>query len=526
VVVHGCGEERSDAALRNCVRHGLAGAPFYLVTIRDQAIVVLHWLLRKPEVVSLFLLAFFFFPLLWLSQYNYPSGDDYVQFFQAHTLGTLEATRWWYRHWTGRYTSFFLQSLFPGYDAWLAAYKIIPVALFLTGFACLFAFMRAFFGPSFSGRVIFTLTSCTYIFLVALTPDIAEGFYWLAANMQYLGAVFVTLLLLALYIRLERTTDPIPRRAASVLAIVLIALLAGLNEVSLILFICILASISCFSFLRWRRFPRRPLLFIAFTALCGVFSLLAPGNILRAEMMPAHGHPVRVLALVLFTTPYLMLQLVTSTPLLLASALYLTFLEASRDRLDHVNSILRGIRWYWLLALLLGSLTLSAILIAVGGVRTLPPRIENVYVYSIVLAWFLMLTALFVNLPTGRGFVLPRWLIVLLTVAVVAFVVTGNELRVDPRNAAPSSLWIERAASAVLTSGPYATAYLDLLSGRAERYSRQGREAIARFQAAQGGCVEFPPLAHKPPKTLFISVKYPWTFCPADILKLLERTAS
>jgi hypothetical protein len=485
------------------------------------------WLLKNHYATSSLILGICLFPLVWLSQHNYPSGDDFFNFFQAHTLGTVGATKWWYLHWTGRYSSFFLQSVFRTHDAWLATYKVVPIALLLGGFASLFCFMTAFFGPAFNAGSVFALSTYTYIFLIGVTPNIPEAFYWLASNIQYVGAVFVTLLLLALYIRLGRTSDPIPRRAASVLAVVFIALLAGLNEVSLILFMCILASISCFSFLRWRRFPRRALLFIAFTALCGAFSFLAPGNILRTEMISAHGHPVRILARGLFTTPYLMLQLVTSTPLLLASALYLAFLEASRDRLGHVNSILRGIRWYWLLALLLGSLTLSTILIsAVGGMPTLPPRVENVYVYSIVLAWFLMLTALFVNLPTGCGFALPRWLIVLLTVAMVMFMGTGNALRIDHRNAVPSSRWIERAASAVLTRSPYATAYLDILSGRAERYSRQGREAIARFQAAQGGCVEFPPLADDPPKTLFISVKYPWTFCPAAILELWERTAS
>ena len=68
---------------------------------------------QKHHVWSLCLLAYFFFPLLWISQYNYPSGDDYVQFTQAHELGTFAAVRWWYFNWTGRYTSFFIQSLFP-----------------------------------------------------------------------------------------------------------------------------------------------------------------------------------------------------------------------------------------------------------------------------------------------------------------------------------------------------------------------------------------------------------------------------
>ncbi len=71
------------------------------------------WIKKQPHVGSFFLIVFFFFPLFWISQYNHPSGDDYHTFLQAQKMGTLEATRWWYFNWAGRYTSFFLQSLFP-----------------------------------------------------------------------------------------------------------------------------------------------------------------------------------------------------------------------------------------------------------------------------------------------------------------------------------------------------------------------------------------------------------------------------
>ena len=526
MVVHGCGGERSDAALRDYVRHGLSGAPRYLVIIRDRAIIVVHWLLRKPEVVSLVLLACFFFPLLWLSQYNYPSGDDYFQFFQAHTLGTLGATRWWYRHWTGRYTSFFLQSLFPGYDAWLAAYKITPVALFLTGFACSFAFMRAFFGPSFSTRVIFTLTSCTYIFLVGLTPDIAEGFYWLAANMQYMGAVFVTLLLLALYIKLGRTTEPLARGLVLGSILILIAFLAGLNEISLLLFASTLAAIGYFSFRKSGRIPTQALMCLAVAFLFGLLAFLAPGNLFRVGQVAKADHSVHAYVNALLVAPSILLELVSSTPLLPASVLYLAFLEANRDRVGHLASMLSGVRSHWILLLLMGTLTVITVIThAATGAPTLSARVENVYVYSIVLTWVAILTALFVNLmSTSVRFSLERWATGVLTVAVALGVVTGSDLRMSRSTGISSSSRIELAS--IQAKGVYASAYLDLLSERAARYSRQAREATARFRAANGECVDFPALASDVPRTLFIRVKYPWTFCPKRILERWMSAAS
>jgi hypothetical protein len=482
---------------------------------------MVHWLFKKHLVISLFLLGFFFFPLLWISQHNYPSGDDHFIFFQANTLGTLEATRWWYDHWTGRYASFFLQSLFPEHDAWLAAYKTIPIALFLAGFGCLFSFMRAFFGSSFGTKAVFTLSTCAYIFLISLTPDIAEGFYWLASNMQYVGAVFLSLLLLALYINLRRITNPWARGAVLAFAVVLIAFLAGLNEVSLMLFILTLGSINYFGFMRSGRFPTLGLIFLGFSILFGLIAFLAPGNLVRAGQITNDVHWVRTLASGLVVTPYLLLQLLTSTPLLLASGLYLVFLEANREKLDPLVSTLSQIRWYWVLVLLLGIFTITAVVVFAGvGMTALPDRVKNVYVYSIALAWFLFLTVLFVNLMSARfRFSLEGWAIGLLTVSVVAFVLTGFELRFGGGNAIPPPSRIERAFSALQTRSVYTTAYLDILSGRAARYSWQKREAGTRFKATKDGCVELPPLSDVPPKTLSVPVKYPWTFCPMSVLE-------
>jgi hypothetical protein len=479
------------------------------------------WLLKHHHAVSVFLLVSLLFPLLWLSQHNYPSGDDYVQFFQAQTLGTLGATHWWYRHWSGRYASFFLQSLFTVPDTWLAAYKTIPVALFLSGFICLFSFMRSFFGPAFHARSIFTLSTYTYVLLVGLTPDIAEGYYWLAANMQYLGAVFLTLILLALYIRLGRTTEPLATGSGSIIAVVLIALLAGLNEISLLFFISILASASYFSFMRFGRVPSRALVFLGAAILFGLLSFLAPGNFLRAGVMTKDGHSVKTLVGALLMTPYLLVELVASTPLLLVSPLYLAFLEANRDRLDYVGSIVSEVRWHWLLVVLLGTLTLTTVVtLSTTGAPTLPYRVKNVYAYSFVLAWFFILTVLFINLKSaGYRIALEGWVIVLLTVAVALFVMTGTELRIVPGPVISTSTRVERAASVLQTRSVYLTAYRDILSGRATRYARHEEEAMARFKASQGGCVEFSPLPSDAPKTLVIQVKYPWTFCPMTILK-------
>src|SRR5881275_2025197 len=103
----------------------------------------------KRFLIALLLLLLLFFPLLWISQYNYPSGDDYYIAFLAKKLGALGATKWWYLNWSGRYSFLFLQSLISTSDNWLTLYKVFPVALLLAGFGCLNYFVRAFFGREF-----------------------------------------------------------------------------------------------------------------------------------------------------------------------------------------------------------------------------------------------------------------------------------------------------------------------------------------------------------------------------------------
>src|SRR5437870_3797124 len=99
---------------------------------------------------------FFFLPLLWISQYDYPSGDDYYIAALAKEVGALKATKWWYFNGSGRYSYSFLQSLISSYDSWLTIYKIFPVALLLAGFGSVYYFVRAFLGPAFSNTALLT----------------------------------------------------------------------------------------------------------------------------------------------------------------------------------------------------------------------------------------------------------------------------------------------------------------------------------------------------------------------------------
>lgn len=475
---------------------------------------------QKHHVWSLCLLAYFFFPLLWISQYNYPSGDDYVQFTQAHELGTLAAVRWWYFNWTGRYTSFFIQSLFPDYDTWLTAYRIVPAVLFLVSFACLFYFVRAFFGTRFSRSEVFTFASVSFILLVSLTPEIATGFYWLPTNVQNLGAVFFSLLLLGLCIDLHGATESGTRVALWVAVVVLIAVLAGLNEISLLFSIGSIALATYVQFVDSRRLPTLSLAVLALAVVFACVGLLAPGNALRVNHVSPQSHPIGALVSAAGLTVYLFLRLLSLPTLFVTSALYLVFLQVNRDRLDHLRSLLSRLRWYWIPPFLFALTLITLVPVTAAAIHSVPDRIANVYIYNLALGWFFSLTVLFINqMSAGSRFALPRWAIGLLSASILAFLLTGFDVHFTSSDIPPSSNRIQRDLSALRTKSVYTNAYLDILSGRAALYATQNEDTTNRFRAANGGCVEFRVLSHVP-ETIFVPfVKYPWTWCP-DYVRL------
>jgi hypothetical protein len=468
--------------------------------------------MSKRFLITLGLLLFFFFPLLWISRYNYPSGDDYFITILAKRLGALEATKWWYFNRSGRYSYLFLQSLISSSNSWLTLYKIFPVALLLAGFGCLHYFVRAFFGPVFSKTTLFTLSAALYTLLISLTTDISTGFYWLTTSIQYSGAVFTSLLIFALYINFSRTKKSLTRTVYLLFITILIVFLAGLNEVSALFLIGTFCFINFLYIVQFKRPDVWSLAFLALSVMFCLVSFLAPGTHARIGQVGVEVHLLNVLAGAIGMTFYLLTELLTSTPVLLASIIYLAFLNANRDKLDGLFSLLRGVRWYWILSFMLLVITaVNVVIFTAVGVNSLPDRLKNVYVYSLFFGWLVLMTALFFELSRKKiNLAVPNWVNGVLAAFIVGFLLTGYKLELSHKNIIPSSPSSQRFFSLINTRSLYANAYLDLLSGRAERFSRQNEERAQQLINAKGDSVEF-PLYSNVPETIFIQdVNHPF----------------
>jgi hypothetical protein len=466
----------------------------------------------KRFLIALLLLLLLFFPLLWISQYNYPSGDDYFIALQAKRLGALEATKWWYFNWSGRYSFLFLQSLISSSNAWLTLYKVFPAVLFLAGFGCLNYFVRAFFGRGFSKTTLFILAAALYTLLISLTPDIATSFYWLTANIQYTGAVFTSLLILALYINFSQTKKLLARTAYALLIAILIALLAGLNEVSALWLMATFGFINGLHIVRFKRLHKWALAFLAVGFVFSLFSFLAPGTRARIGQVGAEFHFLNVLGGAIGLTLYLLIELLVSTPLLPASIIYLAFLNINRDKLDGLSSLLSGVRWYWIfLFMLLVIIAVNFVVFTAVGVNSLPDRLKNVYMYSLFFGWLLLITALFFDLSDKKiNLTVPNWITGALAVFIFGFLLTGYRLDLGGNNIIPFASRSQRFFSLINTNSVYANAYLDILSGRGPQFSRQNEAREKQIRDAKGSTVEFPLYSYVPATIFVQDVNHPF----------------
>jgi hypothetical protein len=236
-----------------------------------------------------------------------------------------------------------------------------------------------------------------------------------------------------------------------------------------------------------------------------LISFFSPGTHARVEQAGAGFHILTNIGGAIGLTLYLFIELLTTTPLVPASIIYLAFLNANRDSLEKLSALMRPVRWRRILVFMLLSVTaINFIIFTAVGVNSLPDRLKNVYVYTIFFGWLAVVTSLFFDLSDKKiNFTVPKWITCALAVFIVAFLLTGYKLELGRGKIIPSSTESQKFFSLISTRSVFANAYLDILSGRAERFSRQNAEREASLRDAQGETIEFPLYSYVP-ETIFI----------------------
>jgi hypothetical protein len=453
-----------------------------------------------------------FLPLLWISQYAYPSGDDFQLAFIANKLGPVGAMKWWYFNGCGRYSYTLLQSLISVSRYWLVLYRMLPPLLLLVGFGSVFYFLRSIFGLALGRKSLVLLSAASYALLLNLTPDIATAFYWLTTSIQYVGAVFASLLVFALLREFTRATRSTVRLVAATLIIFLILLVAGMNEVSALFMCAALASVNLLYIARKKKPWLGGLAFATLSVVGSLFSFYSPGTSARLSQASAEVGLIKVVAGAISLTLYLLFEFLLAKPILPATVLYFAFLSANRDRLAQARSLFSYVRWDAAALLLLGAMTgVNIIIFTAIGPNSLVDRVKNVYVYSLFFGWFILMTAVFFQfVDKRREFRLPKGVSWAISAFLVGFLVVGSKVEIAGGNAMPNSNSLQRIASSIQTTSVYTNAFLDLLSGRAAYFAEQNRQREAELRMCSGEAIDFSLYSHVP-ETIFIQdVNHPF----------------
>lgn len=243
------------------------------------------------SIFSIFIISLI--PLFYLSQYIHPTTDDYVfganpyhVWMQTHSFlqtiqAAIEVSSRIYTDWQGTYSACFLMALQPGiFDAyWITPFILIPSFIFGTywlSYLLLCQFLNA-------NRWQYLIISTTLILMCMQSiPSPFDAFYWYNGGLYYTFYYAMCLILAGSLIKCCTAQKTITKVSWGTLSLLLCLFIAGGNYVTG-LFVPVLLAFSILLFLiKKKKVPS-----ILYASLCifiiaFLFSMLAPGNDIRA----------------------------------------------------------------------------------------------------------------------------------------------------------------------------------------------------------------------------------------------------
>ena len=426
--------------------------------------------MRRPAVLASFALsALGILPFLIAFIFIRPSYDDAAFYLETTTRGLPGALEFWYRAFSGRYSSNAFVSILSLSIPFVWLYRLCCLLIFLAFIASVYRVIRALLAlardetAALSGLVVVT-------FLV-MTPSASEGLYWLTGTATYtLGSAF---LLFAIE-RMVTARSARPAGAGTWGAAAWIVLAVGMNEVALLMLNGFLAFLIVRELIDTHRVSRRSLIWMGTSLAASLAAVLAPGNFTRLEFAQslvttsgsARTALVTATKAVVLDTYYLMHASPLLALLLLAAAL-----EQQRTQAAPVRWLRESLAIPWFGVVLFGVIAFFAY---AQGFHPIPRVMNPVYFGMILFAAIVVVRALAMHAsPSG----LPALVVAL---ASVAF------------------------AGGLLRSGSgVRTAYAELLSGSWQRYERDLSAREAFVAQRRGQHVLVPEIAERP-STLFV----------------------
>lgn len=200
----------------------------------------------------------------------YPSADDYSYFVKQNSYGFWEFQKWHYLNWGGRYIPNIILGSFDFDGVGLYYYRAIAVIITLSLYFSLLVFIRKIQGKENA----FFITNLAFLAYCFSLYSLSQEFYWMPGSITYTLSLILSLL--SWYI-LDKTKN----FGYFILSVILVVILNGTNEISMLFYNGSLILFLIFDYLKNKKFnfPVFALFIISFG--CMLASILAPGNSVR-----------------------------------------------------------------------------------------------------------------------------------------------------------------------------------------------------------------------------------------------------
>jgi hypothetical protein len=314
--------------------------------------------------------------------FNHPSYDDFTYAVSTSGKTFLEAQRYWYTTWSGRYTATALLTFNPLVFHWIYGYKLLSLAVVL-GLLCTIHFLVKTFLDRLPRSEQWFSTLLLTAFYFSLLPHLSGGIYWMAGSMTHAVPTILAGLSIAL----------LKRKGSSVLRDYLLLpfmtfLIVGSNETIMFLWMSLLL-LGNLSVLYKRKKVDAVLAVLFVTGLAGSLIVIsAPGNVGRFR---AEGTAPRPIHDFVDASAYAFVYLFkfASVPF----GLFLIWV------IKNAKTIQEEMRWHWIdkrsLALTFFVLFVTQFCTffpSLWAMNTRPPR----YVYNMSVFFYLPLSVLMV----------------------------------------------------------------------------------------------------------------------------------
>ena len=369
---------------------------------------------------------FIILPFIILSFYNQPSADDYCFAFSSRDSGVWTAFKNCYSELTGRYFANFLLLNNPLVYKTLWLYKFSSIVMLVLTMSAFYFLINSIGYNFLSLRSKLAGTLALQSLYLAGMPEVAQGYYWMNGSITYQLASILFVFFTGFYIRIFRTNKTGKKLFYLPVAILLLFLVIGCNEVSMAMVVSMLFLIAFIHFI----ITKKPdIIQVVFAVVAFLFSLIvifAPGNTVRSGFfVKTHSTVYYVTASVAAMILYISKWSI-ETPVMVITLLFLLFGSRVSDYF-----IKRNVKMFNVhpLFVVFAGCTILSFLFFVGfwslGSRP-PERTINVMYFAFIPGWFYFIQVLMVFLKKKFNYSihsLPIYVRVFVGLAVIFYTV-------------------------------------------------------------------------------------------------------